>query len=101
MPRFPTILVGIIGIIGIALSVLLIKQLIEWTLVKEGFQDIEREDRMTPEAFSYNLLQAVKGPIRRLSSQLINMDNWKERIELAQLSPVELARRYIEKNASQ
>jgi hypothetical protein len=84
-------------VLGIAVSVLLLQQLITLTMFKEGFQDkvasVEAEDRMTPEAFSYNLIQAVKGPIRRLSSQLLNMDTWMERIELSRLTPVELARR--------
>lgn len=86
-------LLGIL--IGIVVSALLLQQLMILTAVKEGFvtADVESEDRMTPEAFSYNLIQAVKGPIRRLGSQLMNIETWKNRLELARLTPVELARR--------
>jgi hypothetical protein len=64
---------------------------------REGFEDVENP--LTPAEFSYGLLQGVMGPIRRLSGQLIDMKNWKERIELAQLSPTELARRHLSKAA--
>jgi hypothetical protein len=57
--------------------------------------NVPPEERMSPEVFSYNLLQSVKGPIKRLSSQLLNLNMWKERIDLAGLTPVELARRNI------
>ncbi len=85
----------LLGILGIVVSVILIQQLIGLTLKKEGFQDVEAEERMSPEVFSYNLLQSVKGPIKRLSSKLLDMSLWKERVELAGLTPVELARRNI------
>ena len=86
----------LLGLFGIVVSVLLLQQLIGMTLKKEGFQDVvEPEERMSPEVFSYNLLQSVKGPIKRLSSQLLDLSVWKERIELAGLTPVELARRNI------
>ena len=97
----------LLGFIGIVVSVLLLQQLIGFTLKKEGFQDVEPEgrtsvktnvppeERMSPEVFSYNLLQSVKGPIKRLSSQLLDISLWKERIDLAGLTPVELARRNI------
>jgi hypothetical protein len=78
-------------VIGIVVCAVLLQQLIQTTLEKEGFQ-VEPEERMSPEVFSYNLLQAVKGPIARLSSKLLDMNAWRERIQLAQLTPVELAR---------
>ncbi len=82
-------------LLGIVVCAWLLQQLVNETLRKEGFADVEPEERYTPEAFSYNLLQAVKGPIRRLSSQLLDLGSWKERWDLAQLSPVELARRNL------
>jgi hypothetical protein len=85
----------LLGMLGIVVSVLLVQQLVRITLKKEGFQDVEPEERMSPEVFSYNLLQSVKGPIKRLSSQLLDLNVWKERIDLAGLTPVELARRNI------
>ncbi len=88
--KLHTVLLTAVGIVVIA-------WLLQQFRAKEGFQtrDMEPEDRMTPEAFSYNILQVVKGPIRRLSSQLLDLRNWKERLELAKLSPVELARRNL------
>ncbi len=75
------------------------------TAQREGFRvatattadDVEPEERLSPEQFSFNLLQAVKGPIKRLSTQLLDVGSWKERMELATLSPVELARRNLQK----
>ena len=81
-------------LIGFVVGAVLLQQLVNRTLVKEGF---EVEERLSPEVFSYNLLQAVKGPIGRLSTQLLDMRNWRERIALATLTPVELARRQMEK----
>ena len=87
------LLLVMLGLIGIVLSAILLQQLVG--MKKEGFQDVEAEERMSPEVFSYNLLQSVKGPIKRLSSKLLDMSLWKERIDLAGLTPVELARRNI------
>jgi hypothetical protein len=85
----------VLGVIVLVVSAVLLQQLIGFTMIKEGFRDlpVETEERLSPEVFSYNLLQAVKGPIKRLSSQLLDMNAWKERIDLARLTPVELARR--------
>lgn len=89
-------LVIVLVVFGIVVCAWLLHQLLVTTLVKEGFRDeVESEERMSPEAFSYNLLQAVKGPIRRLSAQLLDIGAWKERWDLAQLTPVELARRNL------
>jgi hypothetical protein len=94
--KIPYIVLPVLGVIAVVVSVVLLQQLMNATLRKEGFADsVEVEDRMTPEAFSYNLLQAVKGPIRRLSSQLLDLGAWKDRIDLARLSPVELARKNL------
>jgi hypothetical protein len=91
--RHTILVLTLVGLVG---SVLLLQQLVEMTLKKEGFQDaVEPEERMSPEVFSYNLLQSVKGPIKRLSSQLLDLNVWKDRIDLARLTPVELARRNL------
>ena len=83
-------------LLGIVVCAWLLQQLVLATVQKEGFQDdVEPEERFSPEAFSFNLLQVVKGPIRRLSTQLLDLGAWKERLDLAQLSPVELARRNL------
>jgi hypothetical protein len=92
--RIPFVIVGILGILGIAVVALRLQQFLAKRKT-EAFEDVlEAEDRVTPEAFAYNLLQAVKGPIQRLSSTLINKNVWVERFELAKMSPVELARHY-------
>ncbi len=75
-------------------------RLIDMTYAKEGFatRHEEVENPMTPAEFSYGLLQGVMGPIRRLSSQLTDLGSWKERWDLAQKSPTELARYHLSKN---
>ena len=86
-------------LVGIVVCALLLQQLIQNTLQKEGFADVEPEERISPEVFAYNLLQAVKGPIQRLGGQLTNMGTWKERFTLAQMTPVELARHQLIKGS--
>ena len=68
----------------------------------EGFQSDavasqakQAEDAITPDEFSFALLQSVMGPIRRLSSHLLDMQGWKERIAQSRMTPAELARQYI------
>lgn len=60
---------------------------------KEGFQNTE--DALSPEEFGYHLVQSVKGPIKRLSSTLLDIPTWKERFTLATMNPVELARHQL------
>jgi hypothetical protein len=55
----------------------------------------KQEDAITPDEFSFALLQSVMGPIRRLSSHLLDMQGWKERIAQSRMTPAELARQYI------
>ncbi len=84
---------------GIVVCACLLQQLVYITLRKEGFQ-VEPEERLTPEVFSYNLLRAVKGPIQRLGTQLTDISVWKDRIEAFNMTPVELARRHLKAGAS-
>ncbi len=67
---------------------------------KEGFQD-SNIDAISPDEFAFNLVQAVKGPIKRLSSTLLDIPTWKERFTLAKMNPVELARHQLRKQAPQ
>ncbi len=62
---------------------------------KEGFQT---EDAISPDEFAFNLVQSVKGPIKRLSSTLLDIPTWKERFTLATMNPVELARYQLKKS---
>lgn len=87
--------------LGIVVCAWLLQQLIAATVRKEGFRStkvdqVEPEERMSPEQFSYNLLQTVKGPILRLGKQLTDINTWKDRLALAKLSPVELARKNLQ-----
>ncbi len=92
----------IVILLGIVVCAGLLQQLVVATVRKEGFRspvdEVEPDERMSPQEFSYNLLQAVKGPILRLGKQLTDISTWKERMELAKLSPVELARRNLQGN---
>lgn len=90
-------------LLGIVVCVWLLQQLVNQTLMKEGFTstnkagDVEPEERLTPEVFSYHLLQSVKGPIQRLSNQIMDMSMWRDRVETFNMTPVELARRNLQK----
>ena len=65
---------------------------------KEGFQSKESvEDALSTDEFAFELVQAVKGPIKRLSSVLLDIPTWKERFTLATMNPVELARHQLRK----
>jgi hypothetical protein len=66
---------------------------------KEGFQNVD--DALSPEEFGFHLVQAVKGPIKRLSSTLLDIPTWKERFTLATMNPVELARHQLRNQAPQ
>ena len=57
---------------------------------KEGFADVPEE----------NPLITVMGTIRRLSSKLMDISMWKERITMANMTPVELARYHIKSTAT-
>lgn len=92
----------LLAILLLVVSLWLVFRLVDLTFAKEGFASApedEVEDPLTPQQFSFHLLQGVMGPIRRLSKELISMENWKERWELAQMSPTELARRHLSKRA--
>jgi hypothetical protein len=56
---------------------------------KEGFENV---DDKSP-------LVTVMGTIRRMSTTLMDINMWKERITMANMTPIELARYYIKSNA--
>ena len=95
----------LLAVLLLVVSLWLVFRLVDLTYAKEGFAasatDDAVEDPLTPQQFSFHLLQGVMGPIRRLSKELVNLDNWKERWELAQLSPTDLARRHFIKARGQ
>ncbi len=66
----------------------------------ESFEDAPL-DAMKPDEFAFHLVQSVKGPIQRLSSTLLDIPTWKERIQLARMNPVELARHQLRKQSPQ
>ena len=51
---------------------------------KEGFENVEE-----------NPLVTVMGTIRRLSTTLMDVNLWKERITMSSMSPVDLARFHL------
>jgi hypothetical protein len=57
---------------------------------KEGFADVPED----------NPLITVMGTIRRLSGKLMDISMWKERITMASMTPVELARYHIKSSAT-
>jgi hypothetical protein len=62
---------------------------------KEGFEDSGQKSA-NGDVLSYQLLTSVMGPIRRLSSIILNPTNWKERISMASMTPTELARMHLQ-----
>jgi hypothetical protein len=91
---------------GIWITVLIVGVLALGTILmqhtgqKEGFATTGKgedvENPLTPQQFSYGLLTSVMKPIRRLSSQLMDVGIWKERFEMAKMTPTELARRHLQ-----
>lgn len=82
----------------IFIVLILISILVMYTGRKEGFsddQDGDAENPLTPQQLSYTVLTSVMKPIRRLSSRLMDVGMWKERIEMAKMTPAELARRHL------
>lgn len=63
--------------------------IVHFTSKKEGF---ENEDEKSP-------LITVMGTIRRMSTTLMDINMWKERITMANMKPIDLARYYIKSNA--
>ncbi len=64
-----------------------------FSVKKEGFSNAkptEKPDR--------NVLLSLVGKLTRINKQLIDPTLWKDRIEMAFLSPTDLARRYIKQN---
>ena len=88
-------------VLTIATSIVLLPMLINKTIEKEGFamasdtRPDDVENPISPQEFSYALLQSVMGPIRRLSSHLTDIGSWKDRIRKAGMTPEELARDYM------
>lgn len=83
----------------IAVVFYLFSMLLKYTGEKEGFSaspNIDVENPLTPQQFSYGLLTSVMKPIRRLSAQLTDLGMWKERFEMARMTPTELARRHLQ-----
>jgi hypothetical protein len=95
--------VVLVAVLVIVLLDLLIRKTVEKD--KEGFstdtavEDVENP--VSPQEFSYALLQSVMGPIRRLSSRLTDVSMWSDRIRLAGMSPDELARDYMKRQQQQ
>jgi hypothetical protein len=61
---------------------------------KEGFEASNETKETAQDAVNNVLLRAVE-QMKTVSAHILNPKNWSERLELATLSPVELARRYI------
>ncbi len=84
-------------VVGVAIVVTVLHLLRPTT---ESFEDAPL-DAMKPDEFAFHLVQSVKGPIQRLSSTLLDIPTWKERIQLATMNPVELARHQLRKQSPQ
>jgi len=67
----------------------------------EGFtedDDNDDNDDTPDEESNPNVLISLVGRLKRMSGFLMNGSNWVDRIQMAGLSPVELARRHIKSN---
>ena len=63
----------------------------------EGFAEDEDDDSPDQES-NPNVLISLVGRLKRMSGFLMTSSNWVDRIQMAGLSPVELARRHIKSN---
>jgi hypothetical protein len=78
--------------IGIAVAV----RYILYKQYYEGFQDSKPVAKSpNPQLVTYEFLTTIMKPIRRLSSVILNPANWKERVSMATMSPIELARKHL------
>jgi hypothetical protein len=83
----------LLGIVVLGISILGITSLIVLSSSEhEGFQSLSD---FTSEEFQTELWASVKGPIKRLTSQLTDISMWKERLAMKDMTPVELARKYM------
>lgn len=62
----------------------------------EGFTDKIKKGSTSPELATYELITSVIKPIRRLTSIVLNPSEWKDRVNMATMSPVQLARMYLQ-----
>lgn len=57
----------------------------------EGFRNTDT----LVESPKENPIISLVGKLKRMSAQLLDVNMWKERIEMTSMSPADLARRYI------
>ncbi len=62
----------------------------------EGFADKVQKEAASPEVATYELITSVMKPIRRLTSIVLNPSEWRDRVNMATMSPTQLARMYIQ-----
>jgi len=62
---------------------------------QEGFEASDDTKKETAQDAVNNVLLRAVEQMKTVSAHILNPKNWSERLELATLSPVELARRYI------
>lgn len=93
------LMLGISGIIIAIFAILFLTKKGE-----EGFQTVapsplqsNAKESLKPEQISYQLLSTVMKPIRRLTGIITSPTEWKERFTLAQMTPTEIARDYLNK----
>lgn len=68
---------------------------------KEGFESAKEEPLpRSGAAMEPHPLVGVMGTIRRLSTKLMDISMWKERIAMSNMSPVELARLHLKSIAT-
>jgi len=58
---------------------------------REGFANLKEQDPPNP-------ILTLLGTLKRISKPLLDRELWKEKLEMAFLSPTDLARRYIRAN---
>ena len=61
----------------------------------EGFSEQEKKEKSQP-----NILVDLISKMKHMSGYLTDMNVWKDRIEMFQMSPEDLARRELNKNKS-
>ena len=95
-----TLLIGVV--VSTLISTIIILYFVRrWVASRpvEGFAEDDDEGNDTPnEESNPNVLISLVGRLKRMSGFLVTSSNWVDRIQMAGLSPVELARRHIKSN---
>jgi len=84
---------------GVTIVLILALFLVLYTSSKkhEGFanKSVQKEEKEEP-----NVLLSLMGNLKRMSGYIVNPTTWSDRFEIMNMTPTELARRYIKSQSN-